>query len=69
MTIYSSGMDSRLPIFFFAAQLIIGNTILLKLFIAIMIYNFGKATVEVKAETDQSETRSVRVHPVDESIE
>lgn len=45
-------MNSQLPILFFVPVLIIGNFILTKLFIAILIYNFSKASEEVKIENE-----------------
>lgn len=47
------GSQSIYPIFYFTAVVIIGNFILLKLFIAILIYNFGQ-------QNEQTENRELR---------
>lgn len=42
------GMESWVPVIYFTIVVIIGNFILLKLFLAILIYNFGEASAETK---------------------
>lgn len=45
------GMNSWWPSAFYIAVVVVGNFMLLKLFLAILIYNFGKA----KSETIEQE--------------
>ena len=43
---YMHDLDSTTPVVYFVTVVILGNFILLKLFIAILIFNFSKATLE-----------------------
>lgn len=45
---YLRAFGNWIPVIFFVSVVVFGNFILLKLFLAILIYNFGKASEENK---------------------
>ena len=45
---YMHALGQWWPLIFFSTTLIIGNFVLLKLFIAILIYNFGQKAIETE---------------------
>ncbi len=49
------GIGSWVPVLYFVSVVIIGNFILLKLFLAILIYNFSEASKETKARLELEE--------------
>lgn len=51
--LFMLGLDSWAPALFFCFVIIIGNFILLKLFIAILLYNFGQSSIEAKRKIDE----------------
>lgn len=58
MVSYIRSLDSYWPILYFCIVVIIGNFILLKLFLAILINNFASASKEVKKKFKYSKTSS-----------
>ena len=50
---------------FFIVVVIFGNFILLKLFIAILLYNFGESTIEAQRKIDEQKKRAGFINLLD----